>query len=216
MVQLGCYLRQKAPSSPLSLLSELSSVYPQTSPLVNRLGLSPAVSFFLHLPLPPSPCLMACLFLSEPLPCSCDGIKERGGKGSKRKWMHVGVVGGDGTGACSAGFALLASLAWSGGRNVRPKQNCCWRIKNEPLSSPVARPALAAQRSTGDISDKHTGLSGNYRDPQIMPGQPHGEAVGLCEKATRLSSKSERQPELSAAERQAADTWKSPNRLNTH
>lgn len=83
MVQLGCCLRQKASSSPLSSLSELScsaSVYPQTSPLVNRLGLSPAVSSFFHLPSPPSLCLMACLFQSEPLPCSSDGIKERGGK----------------------------------------------------------------------------------------------------------------------------------------
>lgn len=98
MIPLGCYLRQKAPSSPLSLLSELSSVYPQTSPLVNRLGLSPAVSFFLHLPLPPSPCLMACLFLSEPLPYSCDGIKEReeeekGAKESGCMWGSLEEMG---------------------------------------------------------------------------------------------------------------------------
>lgn len=61
-----------------------ASVYPQTSPLVNRLGLNPAVSFFLRLSLPPSLCLLACLFTSAPLLYSCDG------RWKNRVWV-VGV-----------------------------------------------------------------------------------------------------------------------------
>lgn len=56
-------------------------------------------------------------------------------------------------------------------------QNCSAQVKllfknRKEASSPVARPALAAQQSVGDVSDKHTGQSGNYRGPQITPGQP--------------------------------------------
>lgn len=122
----GLLLRQrlKPKGPPLSRSLSLSlpersrsaSVYPQTSPLVNRLGLNPTVSSFLHLSLPPSLCLLACLFTSAPLRYSCDRRKEweeeeGGEKGEKGKCMYVCVKEReerDGTGACSARIALLA------------------------------------------------------------------------------------------------------------
>lgn len=224
-----------------------ASVYPQTSPLVNRLGLNPAVSFFLRLSLPPSLCLLACLFTSAPLLYSCDGRwKNRvgvvgvcvwgGEKREKRKSIYVCVCVWEREGGerwdrcwqcknCFACFACMIRL-WKCSAQAKVLfKNRLWETGFLACGQTSAGKHSVRSQRQHATSEPHaytyTGPNCNYRGLQTR-GQPTVMLLACVRKpgtpADWTANQAAQREAVRAVSRgeQAADTWKTPNRLNTH
>lgn len=215
MVQPGCCWR-RALSLSLRLLSLrlcVASVYPQTSPLITRLGMNPAVSSCLRLSLPPSLCLLACLFTSAPLLYSCDRRKERGGGGCWKERKRKSACErerGEVWDRCSQCKNLLCLHdLWK--CSIQAK-SCCSRIDSQKQAPPLA----TLSDHSGNKSGPHAhgrvrgrvviteGQSGAVHHTDVLGSQTH--------QCPKWWIRPVREP-VGAVGR---DTWRTPNRLNTH